>query len=355
MKQLTCGSVLPSQYRIPLASSQFFRIGLSFDPPKVPVKRLWLSKPLGAALVIWSFLLIQIILLLNSGNNRLIVIIFGDFSTMMGFGFYYKIGGSIWTVMNISVQLIYYYNHSKGIKPTFLAVFDMLSGLISPESIGLTDKLTLKKLCQRSKTLFSITYFSTTRMTPLIGLLCVYPYYLKTSLWETMMFGVPNAIFLGWVTFTNYGIALWQLFYFYILCYYLNIKIQSINTQLIVRRNRKFRTLRAMNAIHQEIHEYNVTYWSKYLFSIWMLLGSVIVMGIYGIFFVPLDIITRILMVYVISFMVVIMTFIAYTASAVNFEANKFYKSNNLLMANRRIKDTKVKIKVYNIINIIDV
>jgi len=40
----------------------------------------------------------------------------------------------------IILQLIYYYNYKNGIKTYGLRVFQMMSGLIAPKSIGIYDK-----------------------------------------------------------------------------------------------------------------------------------------------------------------------------------------------------------------------
>ena len=39
--------------------------------------------------------------------------------------------------MTITSQLVYYYNYKRGIKPTFVRVFQMMSGLVTPSSVGL--------------------------------------------------------------------------------------------------------------------------------------------------------------------------------------------------------------------------
>ena len=57
-------------------------------------------------------------------------------------------------LISILSQLINYYNYRNGIKATDLRVFQMISGLITPKSIGITDKQLIYKLIKRFK--FSI-------------------------------------------------------------------------------------------------------------------------------------------------------------------------------------------------------
>ena len=51
----------------------------------------------------------------------------------------------------ISFQLVYYFNNRKGIKPTFLRVFSMISGRIPPESLGLQNVGDILFLIHRTK------------------------------------------------------------------------------------------------------------------------------------------------------------------------------------------------------------
>ena len=138
MIEINCKELLPNSLRILSAENQLYRIGLCLKPPKIYVKRHYFSKPIFVAFNIWYFVIAHAILLLNNGENELIVLIFGDFSHILGYGIYAKIALII-VIFSISIQLIYYYNYWKGIEPTFLSVFEMMSGLVTPNSIGLSQ------------------------------------------------------------------------------------------------------------------------------------------------------------------------------------------------------------------------
>ena len=71
-------------------------------------------------------------------------------------------------------QLIYYYNYKNDIKPTFLKVFQMMSGLVSPKSIGLTNEKQIYKLIKLSKRLFFICEFVVKIAVPLLCFHCKY-------------------------------------------------------------------------------------------------------------------------------------------------------------------------------------
>src|SRR6201995_4702777 len=52
------------------------------------------------------------------------------------------------SIFILSSQLINYYNYMNGRKPTDLKVFHMISGFISPKSIGINDRKLVIKLCK---------------------------------------------------------------------------------------------------------------------------------------------------------------------------------------------------------------
>ena len=144
MAKIICSKVLPKSLQIQSAYNQLYRIGLCLKRPKIkPLKRYPFSKPIFIAFIFWYYLLTNVLLLINNGKNESIVLIFGDFSQVIGFGIHFKLAVIIFFVFNISNQCIYYYNYCKGIEPTFLSVFEMMSGLVTPNSIGHTIRRTI--------------------------------------------------------------------------------------------------------------------------------------------------------------------------------------------------------------------
>ncbi len=59
----------------------------------------------------------------------------------------------------------------KGIKPTYFKVFEMMSGLVSPKSIGLTDNEEIYKMLKLYKILFKICELNARKIAPTIGFL----------------------------------------------------------------------------------------------------------------------------------------------------------------------------------------
>ena len=94
----------------------------------------------------------------------------------------------------ISNQLIYYYNYCKGIEPTFLSVFEMMSGLVTPNSIGLSDPQSVVRFIKTFKTLSKINEFICTKTTPFMGLMILSTFISYKPILPALLCGIPNAI-----------------------------------------------------------------------------------------------------------------------------------------------------------------
>ena len=73
------------------------------------------------------------------------------------------------------------------------------------------------------------------------------------------------------------------MFYFYIICYYLKQKLQFINNYTRFKRKSLFRNnfntmsiIYSLHSLYGEIHNFNNTYWSKFLFFIWISLRKIV-------------------------------------------------------------------------------
>ena len=106
MNEINCEELLPKSLRIYSFENQLYRIGLCLKPPKIYVKRHYFSKPFFVTFIFIYYLITNIILIINNGNNELIVLIFGDFSQILGFGSHYKTCAIFTMCFIISNQLI---------------------------------------------------------------------------------------------------------------------------------------------------------------------------------------------------------------------------------------------------------
>ena len=155
-------------------------------------------------------------------------------------------------------------------------------------------------------------------------------YLIEVNFLEFIIFGIPNTIF--WTIWTNHfwNIIGNQTLYFYILCKYLRIKLKNVNQELIqmksgIRFIRIRHTIHTLDALYSEINEYNSTYWSKFLFIVWLTYWTIILFLFMVLLFSKLHILILICIGYVFVICFVSFVFLIITSASVNSCANKAY------------------------------
>src|SRR5258708_7370413 len=140
--------VIPGSLAITHAGTDLYSIGLSNHKPFNAPKRRWFHKPI----VVFAVLFIQLVLrqlvsILIPQQNPEFYAFIGDMTYFFGASWFsFSISLISVTIIALSSQLLSFYNFMNGIKPRDLCVFWMLSGLITPISIGIHDKQVVIKL-----------------------------------------------------------------------------------------------------------------------------------------------------------------------------------------------------------------
>ena len=236
----------------------------------------------------------------------------------------------------------------------------MLSGLRSPQSIGLTNPKEILKFAKQSKLLFQIVYRNNTYIMPFITLIPVTLFYsLNTTVFNTIVYGIPNAILFYLWGYYAWNLLLYQLLYFYLICKYIKIKIRALNEktyQMIKSKNttNSLNIIKCFTDIYTEINDYNTIYWSKFLLSLWINFGSFNIIFLFVALFYPVIYFVKIIFIYVTIVFSLLFIFIIFNTSAVNYEAFKSYliliKYYNLLSQTNRYTNNlahiSIKIKV---------
>ena len=154
-ESIDANKVLPQNLIIKSAENKLLSIGLIYRTNNNSnVFRGILYNPLFIFTIISIGIIKLFIGLLLPEDNAYIFKIIGDFTYFLGIRIYGNIAGILYFSLAFISQLIYYYNYKNDIKPTFLKVFQMMSGLVSPKSIGLTNKEQIYKLVKQTNTLF---------------------------------------------------------------------------------------------------------------------------------------------------------------------------------------------------------
>ena len=226
-----------------------------------------------------------------------------------------------------------------GIKPTFVRVFQMISDLVTPNSVGLYREEDIKRLLKLARWV-KILRYNNVYVIPIISFLLTFVnYMINENIMAILFYGTPNALLMSLFFFYSTNITLFQFFYFYIICEYLELKVKNLNERVIqMQRNKRFVRIReilySFDVIYREINEYNTTYWSKFLAIIWLFFGTLIVFVIY--ILTNRDIPTN--MVIVISYGIFLAkigsNLIISKSCSLNLESKKSYKIFNSLIIN---------------------
>jgi uncharacterized membrane protein YuzA (DUF378 family) len=230
--------------------------------------------------------------------------------------------------------------------------------VITPHTLDLKNKHEIYKLLMISRFLFKFCDFNLKILIPLSCFMASFiPLALHSTLIELLFFTIPwSILFSMGTTFAN-SILIWQLTYFYLLCYYLNIKLRSINKQILLTlnsstiRNNITQILIDLNWVHAEINDYNSNYWSKLLLQLCCLDTSIICLFVFNVLFGQMSIAIRTMFIYASLICLVILLVFLNSASYVAYEANKSYKLlNYLLLRYMKLKIISIpsQIKVYN-------
>ena len=143
---------LPPVLRVPSSDTMLFEIGLDYIPLKPDVQRKLINHPLFITTFIFPFILAKIASVFV--KDRLILNLLGDSAQFFGMKVYFNVMLALFASLIFTSQTIYFYNYMRGVRPTFLRVFQMLSGVLTPSDVGLTNEQDLLRFVILSKKLF---------------------------------------------------------------------------------------------------------------------------------------------------------------------------------------------------------
>ena len=300
---------IPSNLRIKSASDHLYLRGLSYIQ-NGSKRRHFIYKPKVIFGVLFTYLMKNIVLITTSGDvNRRLVTVLADVEYYMKMQFIGNVASIIFDLLAMSTMLIYWLNYKGGIVPTFLRVFDMICGQISPKDIGLTSEAQVVSLVRRADVMFKAIRVLNDRVAIVaIALAYFVPGFQNSSIVESFIYVLPNTIWFTLFGHYCYNFLFYQMSYLFIMCSYLKMKIGSIDEemkQLIKHRRRSILVIiKKFSDIIQEIKEYNTTYWSKYLFVFWLSFGTFDVGFLSMVVYSPIDRVMRIVFSFITSYLI---------------------------------------------------
>jgi hypothetical protein len=351
--------LLPPEVLVTSAGSHLYRIGLSHFQNGWKIRKKF-HYPLLIALLNVIFLAKSVTsLLLTEENPELFIIIF-DFSYFINARIHFNVCAIVMILLSIISQILHYINYKKNLKPSYLKPFKMMSGLVSPQSIGLTNEVKIYKFLKISKQLFFICDIFTGKMVPIIALtLYILPMIKVCSLKLLIFYIIPMDIIYAFCCYTAYSIILYQMVYFYLICYYITIKTKDCNnkiknyikSRIALNDKRAKHLMTELNSIYSEIDDYNQNYWSNYLFWVWILFATVINTFLYSGIFSNANFIIRFILIFGSKVFIFTLFLIINSASSVNLEVNRSYQQiYSLILIKRKLMSKRMLFKVFIIL-----
>jgi hypothetical protein len=149
-----------------------------------------------------------------------------------------------------------------------------MSGLVSPKSIGLANEEEIYKLIKRSKILFCICEIYPKLCFILAFIIYLTPFTFKCSLKQVILYRISHSLNFCFGTYFIQSRFLWQIVYFYIICYYLKLRLSEVNDEMKAKTNRMteindnytYHVIRSLHSMHSQIYDYNDKSWPKFLF-----------------------------------------------------------------------------------------
>lgn len=340
--------ILPTELRIDSIDDKLYQIGLTIKSIDQSSKRNLLHNPVFIFICTMLNLTIFEVSVLFI-DDELIQTILGIPGHFFGVKVHFLLFFSLVSLFIMGSQLTHHYNHRQRIEPTFLAVFHVMSGSATPLSVGLYKDQDILTLLNRCRNLNNMYRLNNNVIIPIVAWTFIaLSYYMCVSFENFLLFGIPNAFLIALKSHHFWNILGYQFIYFYINSLYINFKMRNINNFIKnVKSPRQLKPIfQQLDALYREINDCNTKFCSKFLFSIWQLFGSLIVLTLWMTVFSQLEIFMKLTGTYLFIIFSTMFLFILFTASTVNYEAIKTYK----IFCSMYVRfNTRVNRKRYNL------
>ena len=325
---------LPANLRISNIDSCLYRIGLQLSPNRPNTKRSYIYNPILIFIYLILYVIQRLVCLFVTDQDLLYIL--GDVGAFYGIRIYSNMVVAIFQIFVLFNQWFYYFNHKRGIHPTFLRLFQMMSGSLRPKDLELDDPKQIMALISLTRKLFAILKFNCRYIMILMCVAVVLPSYIfYTSLYTTIIYGGIASITYSYGGHMLWNVLGYQYLYFYIICKYLNFKLNNLNNKLSeIKKNKHnqpghfhevFKIIQQFDNVFREINEYNSTYLSKFLSTLWFVLSAAFVILLYEELFVSLLLPIRVVFLYALIFFNIIFIHTISTAASVNYQVKLTY------------------------------
>jgi hypothetical protein len=352
MNDLDVDKPLQSVIAINSAQNYLYSVGLSLFSFGSQTRNRFHNPFFISFIICVQILKSLIALLIKEDKYRLLLI--GDFPYFLNDRYFMNAAIILWGILALFSQILHYWKYYKNESPSFLKPFEMISGLISPKSIGLINTEDINQLLKKSKLMFKVSRFLiictgfAAFCVSFIPLIINSPFdlYLIEIFW--------SLLFTAYNYFAT-NINLSQMTYFYIICLYFKLKLRNVKNSITKSFEKKYKMtsnrmkniLISLNSIISEIETYNNDFWSKHLMIAIILVILELDLVLFKAVFGKMSFFFRIIVFYASGLLFLLLIILINTASSVSFEANKFYKLlNKLFVTNNKQVSIRMRIKV---------
>src|SRR5208282_2774943 len=140
-------------------------------------------------------------ILMKEDKYRFLLI--GDFPYFLNGRYFINSALILWGLLALCSQLLHYWKYYKNESPSYLKPFEMISGLVSPKSIGLINREHINQLLKKSKLMFKISSFVTLSLSFVVLWLSLIPLILNSSLPLILVEVFWTLLFTTFVYFSN--------------------------------------------------------------------------------------------------------------------------------------------------------
>jgi hypothetical protein len=343
---------LPPVIAIHSAENHLYSIGLSLFSFGSQTRNRF-HNPFFISLIVCVSILRSITAILMKEDKYKLLLV-GDFAYFLNGRYFINSAIIIWVSLTLCVQSLHYWKYYKNESPSYLKPFEMISGLVSPKSIGFMNREDINHLLKKTKLMFGISRILTIGLTFVAFCLSVIPMIISPSFSIILIEIFWSLLFIVLGYFCA-NINLSQMTYFYIICLYLKLKLRNANnsirksfeTKLKVSYNKMNNILNSLDSIISEINAYNNDLWSKYLMIVLMLVITALDLSVFQSLFGKMSLFFKIILIYGSSILLLLLIILINTASSVSFETNKSYKLlNKLFITNNKQISIRMRVKV---------
>jgi hypothetical protein len=282
------------------------------------------------------------------------LLLIGNFDYFLNGRDFHNTTNVLFASLALFLQLLHYWKYYKNESPSYLKLFETISGLVSTKSIGLINRKDINQLLNKSKIMFQFSRISVISASITCFFLSGIPLIINSS-FELYLIEIFWVILFTVCSYFCFNITFSQMTYFYIICLYLKLKLRNANNSITKTFEKKYKMknhrmkniLKSLNSIISEINTYNNDFWSKYLMVNLVMFIIALDLVLFQSIFGKINFFMKMILFYGSCLVFSSLMILLNTASSVSFEANKSYKLlNKLFITHNKEISIRMRIKV---------